>query len=71
MGGGGGFWFAVELQAVKALGARREMGSMEDELLGVVFCWAGVVDSAVGLAHVEVPLRLTEPDFIKKKPPLS
>lgn len=27
--------------------------------------------SGTGLAHVEVPMRFTEADFSKKKPPLS
>lgn len=47
------------------------LGSCEDELLDVVLWWVGAVVSTVGLPHVEVPARLTEPDFTKTKPPLS
>lgn len=67
----GGPWFAVELHAAEVLEAVTLLGLREDKLLVVAFWWDGAAVSAVGRAHVEVPLRLTEPDFTKGKPPLS
>lgn len=62
LGGGLGIMFAVKAR----------MGSTVAEVLGVVLGWAGDGGvSATGLAHVVVPARLTEPDFTKKKAPLS
>lgn len=71
LGGGLRFGFVVELLTAAAAAFIIIMGSRENALLGVVFCEAGAGASGVGLAHVVVPLRLTEPDFTKKKPPLS
>lgn len=68
---GDGPWLAVELQAAEVLEALTGLGSMEDELLDVKFWWVGAAVSAAGLAHEEVPTRLTEPDVTKKRPPLS
>lgn len=68
---GAGPWFAAELQAVEVLEITTGQGLTEGELLGVEFGRAGAAVSAMGLAHVVVPLRLTEPDFTRKKPPLS
>lgn len=43
-----------------------------DKLLGVVVGWFDVASSVVELTQVVVLLRLlTEPDFIRKKAPLS
>lgn len=69
LGSGFGPWFAVKLQAEEVLEAMTLLGLMEDELLGGANWWVGV--SAIGLAQVVVPLRLKEPDFTGKKPPLS
>lgn len=72
LGSGVGFWFAVELDAAVESEAGDGPGSVKDELLGVLFGWAGAAVSASGLPHVEVPLRpLTEPDFTRKETPLS
>lgn len=64
LGRGDGFWFVLE--AGTGLGSR--------ELCGVRFGWAGGgAASAVGLAQVDVPLRLpNDPDFTRNEPtPLS
>lgn len=71
LGAGDGLWFAVELQGAEVLEARTELGLRDDELLDVLFGWVGAAGSAAGLAHVEVPLRLTELALTRKKTPPS
>ena len=57
--------------AAEVLEARTGSGGIDDKTLDVVFLGVGAVGPAAGRAHVEEPLRLTEPDFIRKKAPLS
>lgn len=71
LGGGAGHWFAVELQAAEVLEIGTGLWLKEDELLDVVFGCVGADASDAGLPQVVVPLRLKEPDFTRKEPPLS
>lgn len=58
LGGGTGLWFTAGVLETRAG-------------LDVVFGFGGAAVSGAGLPQVVVPLRLIEPDFTKKKPPLS